>query len=242
MKRNVFFAVLLLVAFEVHAQLRDFDNRREGQLPAYNGKFDFLCLGIHRTFQKFDRNAKLYVRFPMPDGATNLFVNAAELLAAKDYVMEAKKTKLGPVATFGPWPTSDVIDKLGIQWNNLGVLAGFTLNGEKVFSPVDVGQTLGSARSLYTVHFRLGVSIRSLEVTATAKSGNKSLLLYQKSCDPKRFPGCTLWFDSSVQHATLDMSALPTGVYVIMLDGTLSDATDTHTKTTFLLYHRSPKQ
>ena len=235
-------AALLLVAFEAHAQLREFDNRREGTLPAYNGKFDFLFLGLHRSFQKFDRNAKLYVRFAMPNGATNVFVDAAELLAAKDYAMEAKKTKLGPVCTFGPWPTSDVMDTLGIRWTNLGVLAGFTLNGEKVFSPVDVGQRLGSTGNVYTVHFRLGVSIRSLEITATAKSDNKSVLVYQKFCDSKRFPGCTLWFDSTSQHAPLDMSAFPTGVYVMTFDAALSNTKDDHTKATFLLYHTSSKQ
>jgi hypothetical protein len=241
------------------AQMKTFDNRNEGVRGYNNSKYDLLLLSIHRTLQPFAGNAVLRARFAVPDGASAPFLNAVELSISKHYAMEATRLKPGPVYELERWPTADVIDKLGISWNNLAVSAGYTRAGASVYSPVEVGPSLPPPGDTYRVHFRLGTSVRNLETSVALPSGKPAPVLVRPvSCRTDLFPDCTLWYDGDVEYVDLDFSKAPTGEYRVTLSAEPvlppaarappTPAPVTATKAmpsatlSFLLYHRSSKR
>jgi hypothetical protein len=209
--------------------MKAFDNRLEGTKVHPNALLDFTLIAAHRSFTPFSANAVLHVRFYLPKqgGSTNkeVFVESAELQDSFHYSMQAKnsgKWKDGDWNVFEPWPTKDVIDKLGIQASNIGVLVGYRIgNSPPVYVPVEVYQNEERAKSgAYTFYFMTGQDLQSLEVSVTNGAGvvMKAPKL-QLSCRRSFNPNCKLYAAGSVQPIMLDMSALPQGEYHIKLLG-----------------------
>src|SRR5215475_2483811 len=160
--------------------MQSFSNRIEGTNVHTNALQDFTLIALHRGFQTFPRNATLHVRFFLPrsmdDPQKQFFLNAVELQDSFHYLMQAKTTgswKDGNWNVFEPWPTKDVIDELGVEATNLGVLAGYRVGNEQpVYLPVDVYQDPSAfSKGVYTFHFITGQSLQSLDVTVTNSQG-----------------------------------------------------------------------
>jgi hypothetical protein len=119
-------------AFAQVQGMQNFQNRVEGTNVHPNALQDFTLIAIHRDFELFQQNAELRVRFFLPPVAAiadkKVFVEAVELQDSFHYFMQAKSSsawKNGNWNIFGPWPTKDVIDPLGLLSENIGVLAGY---------------------------------------------------------------------------------------------------------------------
>jgi hypothetical protein len=160
--------------------MQDFQNRVEGRNVRDNALQDLTLVAIHRDFELFKQNANLRVRFFLPRIASNadkrVFVEAVELQNSFHYFMQAKTSsawKDGNWNVFEPWPTRDVIDRLGLLAENLGVLAQYrTGNGRPVYLPVDVYVNDGRpAIQTYTFHFITGQDLQSLDVSVSNAAG-----------------------------------------------------------------------
>jgi hypothetical protein len=172
--------------------MRTFENRSEGTNVHTNALQDFTLLAIRRNFQPFTANSTLHVRFFLPRTVGNLdkkvFVEANELQDSFHYFMQAtaRKWSDGAWNVFGPWPTGDVIDRLQIQYANVGVRAGYRIsNGPEVFVPVDVYQNDGQpATQAYTFYFISGSDLQSLDVSVANSAGAvmKSPSLQKSRC------------------------------------------------------------
>ena len=245
-----FAAVLLSAGAGTPAQVQGmqaFDNRVEGTNIHTNALQDFTLIAIHRNFQLFSQNASLHVRFFLPrlDGSPNrkVFVEAVELQDSFHYFMQSKSTSKwndGVWNVFEPWPTLDVIDRLGLQARSLGVLAGYRIGNDRpVYLPADVYQNEGqfTAKS-YTIHFITGQDLRSLDVSVTNSAGvDIKVPKPQLKCNTSYNPSCKLYAAGSAQAFLLDMSSLPVGEYHIKLLGHVP-GTLTPTSLDIVVYHR----
>jgi len=122
--------------------MQAFDNRPEGTNVHSNALQDFTLIAIHRDSQLFKQNASLRVRFFLPPVASGpdkrVFVEAVELQDSFHYFMQAKSSSLRKDENwniFGPWPTKDVIDRPGLQAENLSVLAGYRAGNDRLVEP-----------------------------------------------------------------------------------------------------------
>jgi len=226
--------------------MQTFDNRVEGTNVHTNALQDFSLIAVHRNFQTFLPNATLHVRFFLPRMPGNLdkkvFVEATELQDTFHYFMQAKaagKWKDGAWNVFGPWPTEDVIDRLGIQAVNLGVRAGYRLNnGPPVFLPVDVYQNDAQQSSqTYTFYFITGADLQTLDVSVTNTAGaTMEAPKLQQKCNKAYNPSCKLYAAGSAHAFSIDMSPLPQGEYHVKLLGHVPSSL-TPTSFDVLLYH-----
>lgn len=226
--------------------MKEFSNRREGTNIHLNALNDFTLIAIHRNFQPFPRNANLNVRFFLPqlhsDAGEKVFVEAVELQDSFHYFMQAKNSppwKDGSWNTFGPWPTKDVIDPLGLEATNLGVLAGYQLgNARPVYLPVDVySHDEQSAPHTYTFHFITGQDLQSLDLSLTDSAGKRlNVTLPQLKCSRSLNPNCRLYSAGSTLAFDLDMSSLPQAEYHLKLVGHVP-RTSTTTAMDIALYH-----
>ena len=206
--------------------MQTFENRVEGTNVHPHALQDFTLIAIHRDFQPFKQNATLRVRFFLPRLAANaekkVFVEAVELLDSFHYSMQAKSSnawKDGNWNVFAPWPTQDVIDRLGLEAMNIGVLAGYRAgNDPPVYLPVDVYEKEGqpSVRT-YTFHFITGQDLQSLDVTVTDATG-RMMNVGKPPLRCKR-NNCKLFAAGSPGSFALDMSSLPAGEYHVKLLG-----------------------
>lgn len=226
--------------------MQAFGNRLEGTNIHTNALQDFTLVAIHRSVQAFTPNATLHVRFFLPqmtgDSDRKVFVEATELQDSFHYFMQAKdsiKWNDGNWNVFGPWPTKDVIDRLGVQSSNVGVRAGYRIaNGPPVFLPVDVYQINAQPNTgAYTFYFVSGSDLQSLDVSVTSSKGAaiKALSLQQR-CNKAFNPDCKLYAAGSTHAFSLDMSALPRGEYHVRLLGHVPGNL-TPTSFDILLYH-----
>src|SRR5438034_9594356 len=129
------------------AQMQEFQNRSEGTTVHVDALEDLLLVGLHRNFESFPRNANLNVRFFLPNlrdkPNAEVVVEAVELKDSVHYLMRSKDApaKGGDWNVFSQWPTKDIIDRQGIEAENLGVLAEYRIaNKIPVCLPVDVYQ------------------------------------------------------------------------------------------------------
>ncbi len=227
------------------AQMQEFPNRREGTTVRVDALEDFTLLAVHRNFESFPRNANLNVRFFLPKPPDNakrdIVVEARELQDSVHYLMQPKgiSWKGGTWNVFGQWPTKDVIDRLGIDAGNLGVLAEYRVaNKISVCLPVDVypdGKQFGT--HAYTFHFITGQDLQSLDISVTNKTGAQVNLPKPKlMCNRSFNPNCKLFAAGSTQAFDLDMSSLAEGEYHLKLTGHVP-GTSTPTSLEIVLYH-----
>lgn len=242
-------AIILAVGAGIHAAdqgMKEFPNRREGTNLHLNALNDFTLLAIHRNFQLFPRDANLNVRFFLPQLRSNVaekvFVEAVELQDSFHYFMQAKSSvpwKDRSWNTFGPWPTKDVIDSLGLEATNVGVLAGYQLGNDRpVYLPVDVySDNEQPARHTYTFHLITGQDLQSLDLSLTDSAGKRvNLTLPQLKCNRGLNPNCRLYSAGSTLAFDLDMSSLPQAEYHLRLLGHVP-RTSTPTAMEIVLYH-----
>ena len=209
--------------------MQSFANRDEGTNVHPNALQDFTLIAIHRDFQRFKQDATLQVRFFLPQLGGNpgrkVFVEAVELQDSFHYFMQAKSSsqwKDGNWNIFGPWPTKDVIDRLGLQADNLGVLAGYRMGNDRpVYLPADVYVNDGQPSTrTYTFHFITGQDLQSLDVSVTNGAGAKiNVAVPPLKCNKTYNPNCKLYAAGSAGAFPLDMSSLPAGEYHIKLLG-----------------------
>lgn len=239
---------MLALPLAVCAQIqgpRQFNNRIEGTRPVPTALAQFTPIAVTRNAVPFQSNANLYVRFFVPSLPAKLketiFLRASERQASSNYFMDAKSPpwKLAAWNVFGPWPTRDVIDVLGIDPDNLAVLAGFERdNGGRVYLPVDVYEnknqlTLGT----YTFHFISGKALQSLEIFVTNAAG-AAVKAHTPSpkCNIKFNPNCRLYAAGSAQSFLIDLSGSPEGEYHVRLVGHVPGSLESISED-FLLYH-----
>lgn len=242
-------AVLLSAAAVSMAQIqgmRAFENRVEGTNVHTNALQDFTLVAVHRSFAAFSPNATLHVRFFLPSGPAStqreVFLEASELQDSFHYFMQAKNPRrweYGKLNVFEPWPTKDVIDRLGLHYENIGVRAGYRIaNGPPVYVPVDVYQSEGQPVShVYTFYFISGSDLQALDVAVSNSGGMvmKELALEQK-CNKSFNPSCRLYAAGSTHSFSLDMSTLPQGEYHVRLTGHVPGSL-TPTSFNLVLYH-----
>jgi hypothetical protein len=241
----IMFLAIGLVAYAQTQGMKDFGDRLEGTNVHRNALEDFTLVAVHRNFPPFVRNVNLNVRFFLPKLPGNppkkVLVQAAELQDSFHYFMQTKDPtwKDGSWNIFAHWPTRDVIDQLGVQAENLGVLAQYRVDNQRpVYLPVDVYQSDGQTpRRAYTFQFITGQDLQSLELSVTNIAGtevnlNKPTLKCNKSFNPN----CKLYAAGSTQAFDLDMSSLVEGEYHLKLIGHVP-GTSTPTSLEIALYH-----
>jgi hypothetical protein len=235
-----------LSAFAQVEGMHSFANRIEGTNVHTNALQDLTLIAIHRDFRPFKGSVTLQVRFFLPVLAANsekkILVEAVELQDSFHYFMQSKSSsqwKDGDWNIFGPWPTKDVIDRLGLQAGNVGVLAQYRVGNDRtVYLPVDVGENEAQpSRKTYTFHFITGKDLHSLDVSVTNAAGSamnvaKPLL----KCKTTYNPNCRLFAAGSTGNFLLDMSLLPAGEYHVKLLGHVPGDL-TPTSLDVLLYH-----
>jgi hypothetical protein len=248
-KRLIIAGIFLSAGSTVYGQVQGmhpFDNRIEGTNVHLNALQDFTLIAIHRNFQLFPRNANLSVRFFLPqlagDPAKKVFVEAVELQDSFHYFMQVNSSirwKDGTWNVFAPWPTRDVIDPLGLESKNVGVLAGYRIGNDRpVYLPVDVFQNDGQPPAhIYTFHLITGQDLQSLDISLTNAAGaamnlNKPRL----KCKTNFNPNCKLYAAGGLLAFDLDMSLFPTGEYHLKLVGRVP-GTLTPTSLEIVLYH-----
>lgn len=226
--------------------MQAFDNRVEGTNVHSNALQDFTLIAIHRNFQLFKQDATLRVGFFLPPLASGInkkiFVEAVELQDSFHYFMQAKSSSTWKDENwnvFGPWPTKDVIDRLGLRAENLGVLAGYRAGNDRpVYLPVDVyvNDVQSSTRS-YTFHFITGQDLQSLDVSVANAGGVvTNVVKPQLKCRKTYNPNCKLFAAGSAGAFPLDMSSLPAGEYHVKLLGHVPGSL-TPTSLDIVLYH-----
>ena len=233
-------------AFAQVEGMQNFENRVEGRNVHPNALQDFTLIAIHRDFQLFKQNATLRVRFFIPRSAADadrrVFVEAVELQDSFHYFMQAKNARAwkdGNWNVFEPWPTEDVIDRLGLLAGNLGVLAGYrTGNDRPVYLPVDVYvNEVRTAARAYTFHFITGQDLQSLDVSVSNAAGvAMTVPKPQLKCRRTYNPNCKLYAAGSAGAFPLDMSSLPAGEYHVKLLGHVPGSL-TPTSLDILMYH-----
>ncbi len=121
-------AFLLSISF-LYAKDRlaydDWGNRFEGHRRAEIAGPSFEALSFVRGEPLASQSSPttLKASFYLPQNSP-VFIKAKELITVHFYEMTAKPMGwLAGTNTFGPWKTSDVIDKLGVSLSNIGVLA-----------------------------------------------------------------------------------------------------------------------
>lgn len=233
-------------AFAQVQGMQTFENRVEGTNVHTNALQDLTLIALHRDFRLFKQNATLHVRFFLPQIASStnkkVFVEAVELQDSFHYFMQAKSSnpwKDGNWNVFGPWPTKDVIDRLGLEAENLGVLAGYRAdNDRRVYLPADVYVNEGPPLThVYTLHFITGRDLQSLDVSVTNATGVvMNVATPQLKCKKTYNPNCKLYAAGSTGDFSLDMSLLPAGEYHVKLLGHVPRDL-TPTSLDILLYH-----
>jgi len=239
---GVFFALSLATCVLADG-MKEFDNRFEGTTVRPHGLEDFTLLGIHRNFESFSHKANLHVRFFLPpvNPKSQVSVEAAEIQDSFHYFMYSKSSlqwKVGDWNTFEPWPTNAVIDALGIQPDNLGVLAKYRLEGKfPVYLPVNVYENRKSSKQTYTFHLLSGQDLQSLEVTATTAAGMEAKVPeVNLKCPMDLHPNCVLFAAGNTLAFDLDMSRLPDGEYHLKLVGRVPGSEEP-TSLGIALYH-----
>jgi hypothetical protein len=230
--------------------MRTFANRIEGTTIQKNAKDDFTLISIERSFKPFPPSSILNVRFYLPvlQAGKNVavFLEAQELQDSLHYFMEARNFtwKMGDWNSFKPWPTSDVIDQLGLDSNNIGIRAGYQRGSNPpVFLPVDVAvetANITSSGSLYTSHLITGEILQAINISVFNDSGMPvNLKLPRLGCDVSIAPKCIKYPSGGEVVFDLDFSSLPAGQYHIMLSG---DTLNTNEKTSLdiKIYHHPP--
>jgi len=226
--------------------LREFSNRREGCNVRQNALVDFKLIGLHSGFQHFGSRANLQVGFFVPsskDGSNSITVQAVEVQDLFQYFMQSKDSipwREGAWNVFKPWPTKDVIDFLGLQPENIGVVAFYKGgNGQPVFLPVNVAlDDRKPVAHKYTFRFVNGQNLQAVDLALTNSSGLEvSIHKPDLNCRPKTHPGCILSAGGNALTFDLDMSALPEGSYRLKLVGHTPSGSTSSTEVLF--YHHS---
>lgn len=246
--RRTIVILLLAISLVTYGQtqgMKDFGDRLEGTNVHRNALEDFTLLAVHRNLPHFVRNVNLNVRFFLPklpgNPSKRVLVQAVELQDSFHYFMQTKDPnwKDDSWNVFAHWPTRDVIDKLGVQAENLGVLAQYRIDNQRpVYLPVDVYQSdAQTPKRAYTFQFVTGQDLQSLELFLTNAAGaevrfNKPSLKCNKSFNPN----CKLYAAGSTQAFDLDMSSLVEGEYRLKLIGHVP-GTLTPTSLEIALYH-----
>jgi hypothetical protein len=226
--------------------MRSFDNRVEGTNIHNNALQDFSLLAVHRNFSMFGQDSNLHVRFFLPresEGSRpEIFVEASELQDSFHYFMHAKNSPAwvpGQWNVFEPWPTKDVIDRLQLQYGNIGVRAGYRFaNRPPVYLPVDVSpaKAFGTSHA-YVFFFVSGSDLQALDVAVTNSTGVAMTRVgLEQRCNKTFNPGCKLYAAGSTHSFSLDMSGLPQGEYRVRLTGHVPGSL-TPTLFSFNFYH-----
>lgn len=220
---------LISSAFAQIQGMHTFANRREGTNVHPNALQDFTLIGVHRNFQAFSDKSTLTVSFFLPKltGTSDrkVFVEATELQDSCHYFMEAKDSVQwteGGWNTFGPWPTADIIDRLTLKAENIGVLAGYRKGSDPpVYLPVDVSLSRDKLPAQpYRIHFITGQDIQSLDITVfNSKGALVKVPLPPLRCNRSFNQNCKLYAAGSAQSFPLDMTTLPSGEYHVKFLG-----------------------
>ncbi len=225
--------------------MKEFSNRREGTSVHLNALNDFTLIAIHKSFHAFPRNASLNVRFflpALPAGDKKIYVEAQELQDSFHYLMQSSGSfawKKDDWNIFRPWPTSDVIDPLGIQPDNLGVLASYQIgNQERVYLPADVySDPEQPSRHGYTFHIITGQDLQSVDLSLADSAGKRvNATLPELKCNKTLNPNCRLYSAGSTMAFDVDMSGLRQGEYHLQLTGHIP-RTSAVTSLVIALYH-----
>lgn len=220
-------SVAAICASATFAQMRQFPNRTEGTWSPH-GSSDMDLIGLSRSPIDFDPRSTLRVQFFLPVPPTNAPPNYAdtvvlesrEIIALQNYYMRSKPGHWQPGRwnEFGPWPTSDVLDPLGIRASNLALTASYgDATGGRVYMPVSVSTLPAVSKSdSYIFQFNTAWPVHSLERKLTGPDGHTESL---PIIGCQATPLCIL-YDADSSHAfAIDMTNRPEGLYRLHLTG-----------------------
>jgi len=238
--RCLFLCVCLGASVHIASgQKHEFGNRFEGSYQN-QANTDLDIIGVLRSPILFNSPSTLSVKFFLPAtglATAKVLVEAQEITQSRNYFMQSKSF---PVRTtewnaFSPWPTTDVIDTLGVAPQNLAVTTSYIdQSGTRVYLPADVNIGVAHPLNTYIIQFRTAWSIHSLDEKLTASDGTSIPL---KTIECSADPSCVL-YDAGTSHAmSLDMSNQPDGFYNLQLIGHVPNKfSPVHATVTF--YHR----
>jgi|GEM_PF-1983195 len=139
----------------------DLGNRYEGRKSIEVGAPAIQLIAFYRYQEKFDNDDTLKVKFYILNSSA-IYLTAQELEIREFYWMEAKPKQWKPGWNeFSPWPVKDVLGKLDIPPDNLGVLVRLDDNdGSGQISPVILYcQSLPSKITKYKAYFRPSIAL-----------------------------------------------------------------------------------
>jgi hypothetical protein len=237
--------MLALCAETGLSQMRNFPNRTEGTW-APHGDADMELLGVVRSRINFKPKTDLRVHFFLPSASTaqassaqtSVLIQAREIVPLHNYYMQSKPGtwSFGNWNDFGPWPTGDVLDSLGIDSSNLAVLASVRLDtGALAYLPVEVLTTgASSLSSLYTFQLTSSWNLHSVESALITPSGRtEQLPLLQCSAGPT----CILHDADTPFSFSLDLGGRPEGIYRVHIVGHVPN-NSFHPELSVQIYHR----
>lgn len=160
---------LEIFAFDIEnwKKENDWGNRFEGQIFKSAANLPTLeLISLINNFESYNlsQNIELKVKFFRPAG-TKIQINAREIYRDKFYFMETKNLSWSQDWNiFQPWPIKDVIQKLSLNHDNLGVLIrGKNLERGNIFLPAIVYTTASPMiDSIYTFHFFPGQPLTNI--------------------------------------------------------------------------------
>jgi hypothetical protein len=246
--------LLLLIAGQgphfTPGKMSHFGNRDEGETTHNNGLGEFVILGVHDSFPRFEGPSTLSVSFALPPESRSgnqppppVQVEAIQLMGTSHYYMKSAESlswEFGRANTFGPWPTDAVIDQLHIHSDNIGVLVSTrNKDGSVVVLPADISTGSPVNRSYkYAVFFLTGKSLQRLTVSIEDGSGNTVKSNYDAAaCNTHADPDCRVYVAGNTQHVTLDFSGQPNGFYNVHFVGHVPGSTETTSKILTIYHH-----
>ncbi len=116
-------AVACLAQSDEWKRDNDRGNRYEGTIERAVSQLDLDLLSLTSAREKLEGDEELNVRFYLPESISAEIV-ARELVEAVHYWMLSKPFEPAEAGwrDFGPWPTSEVLSKNQISFDNIGVL------------------------------------------------------------------------------------------------------------------------
>jgi len=201
-------------------------NRYEGLQSEFNAKPRFEVRGIfgREDLTSATPDPDLKLSFYIPPNGTLLNIQAQELKRNKGYLMVPKLPLPGAIAgqwaTFSPWPASEVLAKVHIQPDQLGVVVSLRLpNLTNVYAPVlfYTDRVLPNINA-YSIFFSSDKSVEQVRCTVVDEHGhNKSSNNTPYTCTlPNRE---TSFLSGVTKRFEVNAGNLPPGLVTITITG-----------------------
>ncbi len=183
-------AVACLAQSDEWKRDNDRGNRYEGTIERAVSQLDLDLLSLTSAREKLEGDEELNVRFYLPESISAEIV-ARELVEAVHYWMLSKPFEPAEAGwrDFGPWPTSEVLSKNQISFDNIGVLVRVQSeqSNADVLSPAMIYHSSpGEPSGDYTFLFQPSVPLRRLDYSVYRVGADGAEILSASLGETKR--------------------------------------------------------